>query len=233
MGTNLYKGVVGYTTQGTNSTPYNDMLKVWDEYVGEEKKDKKIWRMVAFVSMAISLIMIGTVYYALSLPKTVPYYVEIAPWGEARAVGPTGSTTYNITDQVKVFHIRRFIEYIRTVPTDQNIMVNNFNKAYEVLTKNSGPVVTAELQTENVYAMLGRLRRNVMVETIINITGQAWQVDWVETTVEAQNNREVERKRNRAIVTIIAGEPKLGVNSENPLGIYIDSYQRQTVEASK
>lgn len=227
----VYKGVVTHMPKGQADTPYNDHLKMWDDVVGEHVQAKKMWQKIAYMMAGLSCAMILTVFYALSLPKTVPYVIQVAPWGEVKAVGTVGGTYQvgEVTEITKTYYLRKIIENLRSIPTDDKILSKNISTAFQMLTNKSAPVVTSELQNEEIYKLYGTVRREVMIESIINVTGNAWQVDWIETKYGITNGKIEEQLRMRAIMTMVMGQPILKMDTENPLGIYIDSYQRQVI----
>lgn len=231
MGNDQYKGAKVYQPEGKNTTPFNDLLKEYDDYMGERTKERNKWRSVAFMLIAIIAAQgLGWVY-AISLPKVKLHVIEIAPWGEAKNVGAIGETgtKINIPDKAKIYAMRRVIEQTRSIPLDQAVLVKNLEQAYQLLTSKTAAIMTEQLQGENIYKLFGSLRREVFIESIINVTGNAWQIDWVEKDYSLVDAKEIATRRTRAIVTLVQGEPGTSVTTANPLGIYIDSYQKQVL----
>src|SRR5579864_683171 len=82
-----YRGSVSYPNEGSNSTPFNSNLKEFDEYVGESRRRERVWKVVTLALLAfLGASLVGWLYVA-SLPKAVPYVIEVQPWGESKYMG--------------------------------------------------------------------------------------------------------------------------------------------------
>lgn len=227
---NEYKGIKSYKPEGNNSTPFNSLLEEYDNLIGSVRKDREKWQKAFSAILVLCLIEMLVVFWAINLPKSIPYVIEVAPWGEAKYVGDIGEEQAGgiiVGEQSIKYYIRKTIENIRNIPTDQIVLSNNVEVAYKMFTEKAAVVITNMFENENTFAMFGLLRREALIESIINITGSAWQIDWIETEYNINNGQAINSVRMRAIVTIVQGEPDLNYKTENPLGIYIDSYQQQ------
>src|SRR5208337_3583933 len=96
-----YRSSLSYPSEGTNDTPFNSNLKEFDEFIGESRRRERAWRRVALVLLAFLFLSPLGWLYVSSLPKAVPYVVEVQPWGESKYVGAAeraNSGAINITD---------------------------------------------------------------------------------------------------------------------------------------
>ena len=228
----MYKGVKAFQVSPVDPDPYNRLRKEYDNYFGEVRRERDGWRSVAFICIVMAAASNLGWLYAASLPKAVPHVIEIAPWGEAKYVGNIGDTgqKINIPEKAKIYALRKVIEQIRSIPVDRAVFTNNLEEAYQLLPSKTAAIITKELKDEDVFKLFGTVRREVQIQSVINVTGNAWQIDWIEVVYDISSANVLEKRRMRAIITIAQGEPGQSVKTANPLGIYLDSYQRQMLE---
>ena len=207
----------------------NPFLEGQDAAYGDILKDKfnemRFWRKFIgigiLVLFSISLILF---WYAVSLQQVVPVLVNVLPTGEATYLGEVRqSGELQVPEAAIHFQIRRFINNLRSVSIDPHVLYNNIDETYSMVTNTYAPIMTNFLRTNSLFALVGRVRRTVEVESIIRITANSYQVDWIETSVEA-GGQPVQR-RMRGIVTIRLLIPSPDIIRRNPLGIFIDNFE--------
>jgi type IV secretory pathway TrbF-like protein len=79
--------------------------------------------------------------------------------------------------------------------------------------------MTRELRQADPFSEVGKLRRTVSLESVLRLSSSTWQADWIETTSDGNGS-----KRYRGVFTIQLLEPPARQRVQNPLGIYIDTY---------
>ena len=122
MGKLKYKSGLSYPNEGTNDTPFNSNLKEFDEFIGESRKREKAWRTVSMALLAFLVLSIGGWLYIASLQKTVPYVIEVQPWGESKYMGNIGQAEaggVTISDASWRYYLTKFIQYTRQISPDQ------------------------------------------------------------------------------------------------------------------
>src|SRR5271157_2113223 len=87
-----YKASLSYPNEGTNDTPFNNNLKEFDEFIGEARKRERSWRRATFVLLSFLIASVLAWLYVSTLPKAVPYVIEVQPWGESKYLGNRGRT---------------------------------------------------------------------------------------------------------------------------------------------
>ena len=92
-------------------TPYQKAAQVWDERLGTARSQAKNWRLMAFGSLGLSLILSGGVIWQAGKSSIVPYVVELEAQGSARAV-KSAIEAYKPSDAQIAFHLANFIEKI-------------------------------------------------------------------------------------------------------------------------
>ena len=187
-------------------------------------RDKNFWRY--FVGIGVLLLFgISLLFfvYATRQQKTIPVLINVMPTGETQYLGEVRqSGAMQVPESAINWQIRKFITNLRTISTDYQVVFNNIDECYVMVTRSYSQVMSNNLRANSPFDLVGKIRRTVEFETLLNVTGQSYQVDWHETTVDSQNTRKV---KMRAIVTIRL-LPVTDQNIKvNPLGIYIDNFE--------
>ena len=183
------------------------------------------WRKIIgignLVLFSISLILF---FYAVSLQQVVPVLVNVLPTGEATYLGEVRqSGEIQVPEAAIVFQIRQFVTNLRSVSIDPQVLFNNIDDNYQMVTAQFEPIMTRALRTNSPFDLVGRVRRTVEIESIIRVTGNSYQVDWIETSIETGGSPV--NRRMRGLVTIRLIPPQPDFIRRNPLGIFIDNFE--------
>jgi type IV secretion system protein VirB5 len=175
-------------------------------------------RVVGIGVLAAFILCLLLFRYAVSLQQTVPVLVNVMPNGEAQYLGEVRqSGAFQVPEIAVQFQAREFITLLRSVSTDYQVLYNNIDKCYAMITSSYEPVMTRFLRGASPFDLVGKARRTVEIESVLKITGSSYQVDWVETVADASGQR---RSRARALITTVLLPPD---DKKNPLGIYIEN----------
>lgn len=195
--------------------------KAFADILLDKMKETKRWRLTAFGSLLLFLTSLIIHFYDISRQRTVPVLVNVMPSGETQFLGEVrqGEVT-EVPEGAIVFQVRKFITNLRSISIDHQVLYNNIDECYSMITNTYEPVMTRMLTSSSPFNLVGRVRRSINIETIIKITANTYQADWIETSIEGTQQRNV---RMRALITTAL----LPVTDEtirgNPLGIYIDN----------
>ena len=207
----------------------NPFLEGQDRAYADILQDKfnemKFWRKIIGISFvvlfSISLLLF---WRAVSMQQVVPVLVNVMPTGEAVYLGAVRQAgSLQIPEAAIHFQIRSFITYFRSVSIDPQVLYNNIDTTFSMVTSNYAPIMTNWLRANSPFQLLGSIRRSVEIESIIRITQNSYQVDWFENTIEATGHSSTIRMRG--IITISLFTPPPDVIRRNPLGIFIDNFE--------
>lgn len=215
-----------FTGAGANSTPFNSMLSEYDRIIGMQNKENRTWRIIAIVSMSAFFISLGLLLYAIRLPKTVPMVITVSDFGEAKYVGEVSKLSYDNIQVPEIaiqYQIRKFIINLRTINSDANVMKQNVKNLYTMVTQVSSQKLSNLLREENPFADFGKFKRTVLIESLLKLSDNAYQVDFIETRSTA-TGMIMDKVRYRAIISTELLEPADNVKIENPLGIFISAF---------
>lgn len=212
--------------KGNNSQPFKSMLKEYDRIIGLQNRENTTWRVIAVFSAAAFFLSLAVVFYAVNLPKTIPLVISVSEFGEAKYVGNVSKISYSsikVPDIAIQYQVKRFITNMNTIASDPSVMRQNIKDCYNMLSGSSSNKFTKILKEDNPFEKFGSVKSNVLIESILQLSQQSYQVDYIQTIIPVAGNS-TERIRFRAIISIVLLEPPEDKKIENPLGIYISDF---------
>jgi type IV secretion system protein VirB5 len=203
--------------------PMKKNEKIYCDLIAKESKGKRSWTIVSFVQLVVILVLTGFIGYAVNLPRKIPVVITVLPWGEAKYVGDVSSYSYEtmkIPDAAYIYQVETFIQRLRTLPSDGDVLTDNISSLYNMITPEVERTMTPAIRSDNPFANIGFKKRIVTIESTIRVSGSTYQVDYIETL----SGRESGSRRYRALVTVGRKTPPKDAEKLNPLGIYISDY---------
>jgi type IV secretion system protein VirB5 len=199
--------------------------KAYADILLDKQKEMKWWRGVIGVGfLALFSASLCFNIYAVNLQKTVPVLVNVMPSGEAQYLGEVRQNAALAVPEAAIqWQVRKFVANLRSVSTDPQVLYNNIDECYAMITNRFEPVMTRSLRSASPFDLVGKTRRSVEVESILKITGSSYQIDWIETSIDGQASRKTARMR--ALVTVALLPVNENTIKKNPLGIYIENYE--------
>ena len=216
------------SASGPVETRFNRVINQYDQYINKLIKESRIWQLVGLCSV---LMILGTIigwFRVLSIQKEIPIVIEVNELGRAKYIGDIGSNTYlrgyTVKDYMIESVLRDFIAYSRNIYVDQEVMSKNYQQAAAWCSNELKLKLRDELVAEDPFAMIGRIKRNISIESGIKTTNATWQYDWFDVTSDIYG-KEISRLRYRGMFTVAIKEPQTeNERFNNPLGIYIIDY---------
>ena len=136
------------------------------------------------------------------------------------------ATTYRADEHVIKSFITEFVESSRSLPSDAVVARKNWTRAYNVLS-DRGARLFKELK--NSPDELGHKTRSIQVDSVLALSKDTYQAEWVEDEFE-MTGASLGSRRYRGIFTIVLNQPKTEKEiKQNPLGILIDHLAFSTI----
>jgi type IV secretion system protein VirB5 len=204
-------------------SPFMKQEKVYGNLLENERKSKKRWQLTAFISQGFVFICICIFWYVSMLPRNVPLIVTVAPWGEAEYRGEAAGAAYQNSQIPEIaiqYQVREFVTEFRGISSDSEILYQNITRCYARVTEPCNRKMTAALREEDPFSLVGKIKRVITVESVLRLSTQTWQVDWIESTSGTSTGT----KRMRGVFTVELLNVSAKQRALNPLGIYIDDY---------
>ncbi len=222
------------TEEKSNNNPYINARRTWNDYISSETATKKLWQIVALLSLSGCLLSIGGIIYIGSQSKFTPYVIEIDQLGRSQFSGVIPQ--YNTQDpKIVQIQIMDFINDVRTVSLDTAYQLNMVNRAYAKVENNTPASIKlseyyqADNQKNNPFKRVTKENVSLDITTILNITDDTYQVEWEEITRSTQG-RILKKEKFKATITIyFVDNSSLSFDTlkNNPLGLYIKDFNIQ------
>jgi type IV secretion system protein TrbF len=202
-------------------TPYQKAAQVWDERIGSARVQAKNWRLMAFGCLMLSGgLASGLVWQSLRGTVT-PWVVQVDHLGQAQAVAPAQGS-YQPTDPQIAFHLARFIEDVRGLPTDGIVLRQEWLRAYDFTTDRGAAALNDYARTNDPFASLGKLQISIEVTSVIRASPTSFRVAWIQRSYE--NGSLSATERWTAILTVVVDTPRDADRlRKNPLGVYVNA----------
>ena len=202
-------------------TPYQRAAQVWDDRIGSARVQARNWRYMAFGCLALSAGLSGGLIWQSASGTIVPWVVQVDKLGQAQAVAPAVAD-YQPSDPQIAFHLARFIEQVRSIPSDAIIVRQNWLRAYEFTTQAGALALNDYARANDPFAKVGKNQVTVEVSSVIRASPNSFRVAWIERRY--QDGSLAATERWSAILTIVVQTPRDAEKLRaNPLGIYINA----------
>lgn len=202
-------------------TPYQKAAQVWDERIGSARIQARNWRYMAFSGLLLSAGFAAALVWQSARGTITPWVVEIDRHGEARAVEPAVAG-YQPTDPQIAFHLARFVEQVRGLPSDPIILRQNWLRAYDFTTDRGAISLNDYARDNDPFTRVGQQQISIEVSSVIRASPDSFRIAWTERHYEGGHLARSERWT--AILGIAVQQPRDAERLRaNPLGIYINS----------
>ena len=202
-------------------TPYQRAAQVWDERIGSARVQARNWRLMAFGSLILSAGLATALVWQSASGSIVPWVVQVDKLGAAQAVAPA-TADYEPSDPQLAFYLAKFIEQVRSIPSDPIIVRQNWLRAYDFTTQAGALALNDYARTNDPFANVGKQQVAVDVSSVIRASPTSFRIAWIERRY--QDGSLASTERWSAIVTVVVQTPRTAdALRKNPLGIYINA----------
>jgi type IV secretory pathway TrbF-like protein len=203
-------------------TPYQRAAQVWDDRIGSARVQAKNWRLAFFGCLALSGGLAGGLVWQSARGTIIPWVVEVDKLGQAQTVAPA-ETSYRPSDPQIAFHLARFIENVRSIPSDPIVLRQDWLRAYDFATGNGAAALNDYARGNDPFAQIGKIQVAVDVSSVIRASPDSFQIAWDERRY--QDGALVDTTHWSAILTVVIQPPRTADGlRKNPLGIFVDAF---------
>ncbi|MCH4540555.1 conjugal transfer protein TrbF [Ochrobactrum sp. A-1] len=202
-------------------TPYQKAAQVWDERIGSARVQARNWRYMAFGCLILSAGFASALVWQSARGTVVPWVVEIDRHGDARTV-ESAMADYRPTDPQIAWHLARFIEQVRGLPSDPIVLRQAWLRAYDFTTDRGAVALNEFARANDPFTRVGRQQVSVEVSSVMRASPDSFRVAWTEQHYE--NGQLSRTERWTAILTIVLQQPRTAERLRaNPLGIFVNA----------
>lgn len=211
-----------FQTPTEPDTPYRQAQQIWDRRMGSSLALARTWRATAFATLGLAGALAGGVVVLALRPAAVPFVIEASETGEARLVGPATSA-YEPSDAQLSWHLARFIEMIRGLPSDPVVVRQNWLRAYDWATQGGAQALNAMAEDDDPFSKIGKRTVSVEVLSVVRASPDSFQLRWRESTYAS--GVLIAAERFTGVATIVVEPPASPEQlSKNPLGLYVHAF---------
>lgn len=202
-------------------TPYQRAAQAWDDRIGSARVQARNWRLVAFGCLFLATGFAVALVRQSAQGTVTPWVVEVDRLGETRTVAPANSD-YRPADPQIAFHLARFIEHVRGLPTDGIVLREDWLRAYDFTTDKGAAALNDYARNTNPFDKLGKVQVSVEVASVIRASPDSFRISWIERRYE--NGQLAATERWIAILSIVLETPRdIDRLRKNPLGLYVNA----------
>ena len=216
-------------------TPYQAAGQAWDQRIGSARVQAQNWRLMAFGSLALALLMAGGLVWRSAQSIVTPYVIEVDQAGQVRAVGEAAAP-YQPSDAQIAFHLARFVTDVRSLSIDPIVVRQNWLEAYDYTTDKGAATLNDYARAADPFSRIGQHSVTVAVNSVVRASDASFQVRWTERRYV--NGEAAGLERWTAVLSIVLQAPRSEERlRKNPLGIYVNglswSRELETAEGVK
>ncbi len=213
------------TKKVSQSTAYFDGRREWNERYGSYIKQAFVWKVVAFVSLLITLVSVVGLAYSASQNKLVPYIVEVDKLGNSVVAQRAEQTTYDNPKVIK-YSLAEFTKNFKTIYGDPVVQKDIILKSYRYLSPSypAYNIVNSYFKDHSPFEKQKKESVNVKIDSIVPINENTYQIDWHEIAFDKKGNK-LRTDFFRASATILIVPPTTEAEiMNNPIGLYITEF---------
>ena len=202
-------------------TPYQRAAQVWDDRIGSARVQAHNWRYMAFGSLALAGGLSAALVCQSAKGSIVPWVVKVDRLGQAQAVAPA-TADYQPNDPQIAFYLARFIEQVRSIPSDAIIVRQNWLRAYDFTTQGGALALNDYARANDPFTKVGKQQIAIEVSSVIRASPSSFRIAWIERRY--QDGSLASTERWSAILTVVVQPPRdADTLRKNPLGIYVNA----------
>ena len=210
---------VRYGATPTLETPYQRAAQAWDDRIGSARVQARNWRLMAFGSLLLSAGLSGALVWQGARGSVTPWVVEVDRLGQTQAVAPAVAG-YKPSDPQIAWHLARFIEEVRSIPSDPVVVRQNWLRAYDYATDRGASALNEYARANDPFTKVGSTQVAVDVSSVIRASPDSFRVAWVERRYV--DGALASTERWTAILTVVLQPPRTTEQlRKNPLGVFV------------
>ena len=192
----------------------------WNDRFYGLARGKRNWQIVASALLLANLVLAAGLTWLSTQSRITPFVVEVDRSGQAVAFGPAEKLR-KTDERMLRYELGMYVRDIRTVLSDAEAQKELLTRAYA---HTRGPAVAFlndHFTRSNPFETAARQRTDVEVRSILQLSDNTWQIQWLETP-RSLDGRNDEPQVWQAVVSMEVDPPETtDLILTNPLGLYI------------
>ena len=206
--------------------PYAIGKKEYDDRYERLAKNAASWRRMAFLMLLLLSISTGAVLWIAQTVKVVPFIVQVDQHGYQMAVAPVEPSKVT-DDRIIMARIADFITNMRSIYSDQTVLVAMISKTYDSIAQAS----PAQQKLDEYFRANNPLTKtsfvvDVTLQSVLRASPESnitWQAEWSEKDYE-QEKYKGERFFKGMFVVEMNPPTDIKEIMRNPLGVFVSDF---------
>lgn len=213
------------------ANPYLNAKRTWNHHNQSLMSALRLWQTVGLMGLLIGVGSVGGMVYIGSQSKFIPLVFQQDKLGNMVSVLHADKMPEAKSEDYR--HVASdFIEQLRMVTVDVALQRKAVFQVYAYLLRDD-PATKKVNEFFNGSESLNPFNRaqhemvSIEMESVLQLSGDSWQVDWIETTRTRDGSLKTAPQHMRAIVNVYQGEPSGKTDTEllkNPHGIFVRDF---------
>lgn len=192
----------------------------WDDRYASLARGKRNWQLTALALMLLLLITTTGLVWLSTRHRVTPYVVEVDRHGQAVALGPAKPLA-ETDERFLRFALSLYIHDLRSLLSDSEAQKKLIDRAYDHTAGRASEFLNRHFREHNPFERAAKERIAVQVQSILPLSPESWQVQWIETATSI-DGRPRATTRWQAVLTVELHPPTTtDTLLNNPLGLYV------------
>lgn len=208
------------TAAATESDPYLNARREWNERYGCYIARARSWRYAAFAAIFVSAILAVGVIWLASQSKLVPYVVEVDKLGQTLAVTRADRAS-SVDQRIVKAQLAAWIVDVRSVSSDPIAEKAWLARAYSLVDSSGAAFLNDYYKEDSPFDAGQQQTVACSIDEVLPISDKTYQLEWTEDSRDLQG-RIFKTTHWQASLEIGFNPPTDEAEMlRNPLGIYI------------
>ena len=192
----------------------------WNDRFYGLARGKRNWQIVASALLLSNIVLSGALAWLSTQSRITPFVVEVDRLGQAASFGPA-ERLRRTDERLLRYQLGIYMRDLRTVLTDADAQKELLTHAYAYTRGPAVAFLNEHFLEQNPFEIAGRRRVGVEIRSILRLSEETWQIQWLES-VRSLDGHQTESRGWQAVLTFEVDPPSsTEVILTNPLGLYV------------
>ena len=214
---------------GPPETPFQRARQEWDLRIGSAVVQARNWRLAFFVCCLLTTLLAATVLVQTHQSRVIPILVGVdRENGSPTVLGSAETVAYKMGPVEIKYFLAQFIRFVRSVPSDQVVIKQNWLRAYSFLRRDAAGLLNeiTNKEVDSPLKKIGRVTVTVQPLSVAQIPEtNSYQMRWRETEYSSSGTKTQEYTMLGNFILELEPPKDESTLQENPLGIYITNFE--------
>ena len=214
-----------HDTPPTSTNPYLDGRREWQERTLDLVMARRNWQRCASALLVLLAVSIGGNVYLGTLPKTVPFTIQVTESGQVLALGPIAEDrTAHPDDRITSYFLQDWVRSARSVFGDWDALKQQYDRLYAFTQSPATDELTKYYSENDPSTLFPRMTVTVAVRSVLRLGQNTWQVRWTEER-KGRDGQKLGTTNWEAVFTLTTRPPSNHTEmTKNPFGLFVSQF---------